>query len=163
MDHFNNGIDLVDMNENEKENRSVDSDNAELAPKHFTRMSRKPIAVHSSSEGEEQNSFAKKVPAMPSKRHAKKFTKGSDKNEQGSNRRFDYDYKYERDQERGRLRRNEDSSSQGNGKQRPHPTIVMMRLSRDPPKRRNSHASVLVDVEADAVQDSQKSDITVVD
>ena len=82
MDQFNNDIDLVDMNENEKENRSVDSDNAELAPKHFTRMSRKPIAVHSSSEGEEQNSFAEKAPAMPSKRHAKKFTKGSDKNEQ---------------------------------------------------------------------------------
>ena len=82
MDHFNNGIDLVDMNENEKENRSVDSDNATLAPKHFTRMSRKPIAVHSSSEGEEQNSFTKKAPAMPSKRHAKKCIKGSDKNEQ---------------------------------------------------------------------------------
>ena len=82
MYHFNNGIDLVDMNENKKENRSVDSDNAELAPKHFTRMSRKPIAVHSSSEREEHNPFTEKAPAMPSKRHAKKFTRGSDKNEQ---------------------------------------------------------------------------------
>ena len=46
MDQFNNNIDLVDMKENEKENRSVASDNAEFVPKHFTWMSRKPIAAH---------------------------------------------------------------------------------------------------------------------
>ena len=66
MDPFNNGIDLVDKNENENENRSVDTDNSEFAPKHFTRMSCKPIAVH--NKGEEQNSFTKKAPAMEARK-----------------------------------------------------------------------------------------------
>ena len=84
----------------------------------------------------------------------------------GSNRRFDYDYEYERDQERGergRLRRDEDSDSRGNGKRKAAPNNRHNEVVESPPKRRNSHASVLVDVVAAAVQDSQKSDITVVD
>ena len=82
MDHFNNGIDLVDMNENEKENRSVASDNAEFVPEHFTWMSRKPIAVHSSSKGKEQNHLTETACTMPTEHNAKKFPKGSDENEQ---------------------------------------------------------------------------------
>ena len=64
MNPLINDIDLVDMDDIEKENRSVGS---ELARKHVIRGCRKTIPLNSSSESEDQDSMTAMVPAMPPK------------------------------------------------------------------------------------------------
>ena len=56
MNDLGDDMDLVYMNENKEENRSVGN---ELAPKH---VARKPIFVNSWSEGEGQDSVLAEAP-----------------------------------------------------------------------------------------------------
>ena len=59
MNDLGNDMDLVYMNENKEENRSVGS---ELAPKH---VAHKPIFVNSWSEGEGQDLVLAEAPTWP--------------------------------------------------------------------------------------------------